>query len=182
MNTVKRILDLFGISDDERNLVIWNTGVDFSRQFSHGEEMLKDGVFWAHWKRIFESDDVAILKNPDVATQPYSIVKDSLSTDDVVKKVFCRNYFAAKNREQQQKRAVDRQPNPMNQWRKRLIAAVGGWLRMTGREDNLEVIKGVVCRAAGIEDFNAIPKSRLISLYNAFLQKQKDVKTVSSIN
>lgn len=65
--------------------------------------------------------------------------------------------------------------------RKRVIAAIGGWLRLTGQPENLDRIKGIACRAAQCEDFNKIPNERLRNLYYAFLNKQKDTKAVEGI-
>lgn len=178
-DTVKRILEMFGISEAERNLVMWNTGVDFSRKFSQGESMLKERLFWNVWKRLFTSDDLDILRNMKEASHPYHEVKDCLSTDAVVKRVFCQNYYAAKNGS---RRMVNRQPSTLNLWRKRLIAAVGGYLELSGHSNNLETVKGVACRAAGVADFNDIPLDRLRSLYNAFVQRQNDIKSVNTIN
>ena len=66
-----------------------------------------------------------------------------------------------------------------DRWRKRLMGAIGGWLRATGRRDNAAVIKAIACRAAGKEVFGQIPKDRLISLYNAFRQRTKDLEMLN---
>lgn len=75
--------------------------------------------------------------------------------------------------------ALDRLANPQlaeaDKWRKRLIAAIGGWLKAMSKENNLEMIKGIACRAAGVVSFNRIPTERLRSLYYAFQKKQKDL-------
>lgn len=65
--------------------------------------------------------------------------------------------------------------------RKRVIAAIGGWLRLAGQPEGLDRIKGIACRAAQCEDFNKIPNERLRNLYYAFLNKQKDTKAVEGI-
>lgn len=81
--------------------------------------------------------------------------------------------------------ALDRRLNPeldeMNLWRKRLMAAVGGWLKMLNKDANSAQIKAIACRAAACKSFNAIPKERVINLYHAFLNKQKDYKRVQLI-
>lgn len=59
--------------------------------------------------------------------------------------------------------------------RKRVIACIGGWLKLMGKEDRITIIKGVACRAAETESFNDIPLERLRSIYYAFLKKQKDL-------
>lgn len=68
-----------------------------------------------------------------------------------------------------------------DQWRKRLIASIGGWLKALNREGNIDIIKGIACRAAGVDSFNRIPIERLRSLYYAFSKKQKDLKFVDDI-
>lgn len=65
-----------------------------------------------------------------------------------------------------------------DRWRKRVMAAVADYLRAMGREATPELIKGTVCRAAQIEKFNYIPADRLKSIYNAFKNRTKDLKTV----
>jgi hypothetical protein len=69
----------------------------------------------------------------------------------------------------------------MDTWRKRTIAAIGGWLRLLSRESNPNLIKSIACRAAGYERFNDIPRERLINLYHAFVNKQNDFKSVHEI-
>lgn len=66
--------------------------------------------------------------------------------------------------------------------RKRVIAAIGGWLRMIGKGDEgINYIKGVVCQAAKVDNFNKIPLERLTTIYNMFLRKQKDAKSVNEV-
>lgn len=71
----------------------------------------------------------------------------------------------------------------MDKWRKRLIAAIGGWLQVMGREQNLTVIKAIACRAAGNENkqFNSISLEKLRSLYYAFRNKTKDMSNVEML-
>lgn len=66
----------------------------------------------------------------------------------------------------------------LDQLRKRLIAAVGGWLRVTGRAEGIDMIKAIACRAARRENFNEIPREQLNNLYYAFRRMQKDFKAV----
>jgi len=63
-------------------------------------------------------------------------------------------------------------------WRKRLMGAIGGWLRSMNRFDDAHIIKGIACRAAKREYFNDIPVEQLRSLYSAFKKKQTDLQTV----
>jgi hypothetical protein len=69
-----------------------------------------------------------------------------------------------------------------DRWRKRVMAAVGGWLRSSGREENATYIKGVACRAAGRDDFNGIPVAALRNLYYEFKNKQKAHEAVNRID
>lgn len=66
--------------------------------------------------------------------------------------------------------------------RKRVIAAIGGWLRMIGKGDEgINYIKGVACQAAKTDNFNKISLERLTAIYNMFLRKQKDAKSVNEV-
>ena len=65
--------------------------------------------------------------------------------------------------------------------RKRVIASIGGWLRLTGKQHTIDTIKSIACRASGYSDFNKIPTERLRNLYNTFLNKQKDMDAAERI-
>lgn len=65
--------------------------------------------------------------------------------------------------------------------RKRTIAAIGGWLRLTGKEESIEIIKGIACRATGYDNFNKIPTERLRNIYNTFLNKQRDHRAALAV-
>jgi hypothetical protein len=65
----------------------------------------------------------------------------------------------------------------IDKWRKRVIASIGGFLKMLKKEQNLNEIKAIACRALEYEKFNDIPKQRLINVYYAFVAKQKDMKS-----
>jgi len=67
-------------------------------------------------------------------------------------------------------------------YRKRLMASIGNMLRLLNKEkptrqENMQYIKNIACRAGGYKSFNAIPPKRLQSLYNAFNNTQKDLKS-----
>lgn len=62
----------------------------------------------------------------------------------------------------------------MNLKRKRLIGAIFGVFKLLNKKPTMEYVKGIACRAAKVEDINDIPPQRLQSLYNAFLNAQKD--------
>ena len=68
-----------------------------------------------------------------------------------------------------------------DQLRKRVIAAIGGWLRVSGREESLDLIKGIACRATGYDSFNKIPNERLRNIYCAFSKKTQDQKKINEI-
>lgn len=71
--------------------------------------------------------------------------------------------------------------NEMDKARKKLIAAIGGWMRALHIKDDMDKIKAIACRASGCERFNQISKERLNSLYFAFKNKQKDLNTVDAL-
>lgn len=68
-----------------------------------------------------------------------------------------------------------------DKWRKRVIAAIDAYLLELKQESNIALIKSVACRAAKYDDFNSIPVERLRSIYNAFVQRTKDMKTVDKL-
>jgi len=73
----------------------------------------------------------------------------------------------------------------MDVWRKRLMAAVGAYLRAFNYTENPAAIKAIACRAAGMPNadcFNHIPADRLRSLYNAFCQRNRDMEEVKQMD
>ena len=174
---IAAICERHNMSEEYRNTVLFNTGESFLEQFSKGKEMRKEKLFWNVFSRIFTAEDKGLLKHPEYGSIPYCELKQSMVLDREIKKVFCRMYHSFKGGDDK----VERTPSELNLWRKRIISAIGAWLTMTGKQGGLALIKSVACRAAKKEDFNAIPKGQLVSLYNAFLQKQNDLKTVKTI-
>lgn len=69
----------------------------------------------------------------------------------------------------------------LDKLRKRVMAAIGSYLRTVGKESNASVIKGIACRATGYADFNKIPRERLRNLVGAFNNKVKDTQSVEDI-
>lgn len=70
----------------------------------------------------------------------------------------------------------------LDRWRKRVMAAIGGWLRATGSEESVTYIKSVACRAAGgCDNFNCIPLAELRNIYYEFLNKRKVYERVNTI-
>lgn len=76
---------------------------------------------------------------------------------------------------------ADPKLNQLDENRKRLMASVGGWLRLMGVPSNASKIKAIACRAAQRADFNEIPLEQLRSLYAAFNKKQRDLKQVEQM-
>lgn len=78
--------------------------------------------------------------------------------------------------------AIDIKTNPklveLDKWRKRLMAAIGGWLRLMNVSGGVGKIIAIACRAASRDQFNDIPLEQLRSLYYAFNKKQKDLQSV----
>lgn len=60
-----------------------------------------------------------------------------------------------------------------DRWRKRVMAAVGGWLGAVAEKENPTKIKAIACRAARCEKFNEIPLSKLRGIYNEFSRQRK---------
>jgi hypothetical protein len=69
----------------------------------------------------------------------------------------------------------------LDAWRKRLMASIGGWLRMTGDPGGAARIISIACRAAKRDNFNDIPLEQLRSLYAAFCNKQRDSRAVDEV-
>lgn len=64
-------------------------------------------------------------------------------------------------------------------WRRRTMAAVTEYLRLMDRNPDAATVRGTVCRAAGTDDFYSIRTDRLRSLYNAFVKRNRDLRTVA---
>ena len=69
----------------------------------------------------------------------------------------------------------------LDKLRKRVIAAIGGWLRETRQQSNISIIKGIAMRASGYNDFNKIPRERLRNLIATFNNKVKDTRAVDAL-
>lgn len=65
--------------------------------------------------------------------------------------------------------------------RKQVMAAIGSYLNKTGQQSSSAIVKGIACRATGYSDFNKIPIERLRNIYNAFVNKQKDITAIDAI-
>lgn len=71
--------------------------------------------------------------------------------------------------------------NEPDKWRKRVIAAIGSWLRMTGRDESIDIIKGIACRAGDCANFNYIAVSKLRTIYYEFVRKAQVSAKIESI-
>ena len=69
-----------------------------------------------------------------------------------------------------------------DRWRKRVMASIGGWLRMLGQEQSAPRIRAIACRATSHANFNDIPLDRLRNIYYSFLNKQKDLTAIKRIS
>lgn len=62
----------------------------------------------------------------------------------------------------------------LDNWRKKVFAAIGSYLRYAGKTETPDYIKTIACRCTGYDRFNDIPVERLSNVYYAFKNKQKD--------
>ena len=82
---------------------------------------------------------------------------------------------------------LDKMSNPqlieLDLWRKRLLAAVGGYLKAADvvADNEIVLIKKVACIAAKKTEFNQIPLDRLKGLYNAFKNRESDILTINKL-
>lgn len=61
----------------------------------------------------------------------------------------------------------------LDQKRKGLIRSIFAWFEQLGKFPNMDYVKGVACRAAGVDDFNKISEASLTRLYAEFCRKQR---------
>jgi hypothetical protein len=79
------------------------------------------------------------------------------------------------------KQAGGKKRGEYDRLRKQCMAAIGSWLKMTGRESNATVIKAIACRATKHTEFNKIPLERLRNLVHLFNNKIKDRDAVDDV-
>lgn len=71
--------------------------------------------------------------------------------------------------------------------RKRVIAAIAGYFDKAGqyvgveRRERLQKIMGTACRAAGVDDFNAMTEAQMKRVYSEFVRKQKTAVKVEEV-
>lgn len=75
----------------------------------------------------------------------------------------------------------DPQMAALDKNRKRLIASIYSWREAMGCKSNINEVKGIACRAAGVAEFNHINNEKLRSLYSAFTKKTKDLDKVHNM-
>jgi len=69
-----------------------------------------------------------------------------------------------------------------DKWRKRVMASIFGYMKMTGRDVNSDYVKHIACRSAGnYGSFNQIPPGKLQTVYYAFQDKQKVLKRTGEL-
>jgi len=73
---------------------------------------------------------------------------------------------------------LNKDVDKLDKLRKRLIAAVGGYLTAMGKQSNLQIILGTIRRASEGRELNELKEAQLTSLYGAFNKAQKDMKKV----
>jgi hypothetical protein len=81
-------------------------------------------------------------------------------------------------------RMLEGKSNPdaeADKYRKRVIAAIGAWLRVTNQPENIAHITGIACRAASAENFNKIPPSKLRAIYHEFSNKARVAKEAKEV-
>ena len=72
-----------------------------------------------------------------------------------------------------------------NKWRKRVLAVIGAYLSLTGRDDKaragFDYIKAIACNAAKHERFNDIPVDKLRAIYASFGKYNKVLKATGEM-
>lgn len=68
-----------------------------------------------------------------------------------------------------------------NIWRRRVMAAIGAYLRRLNIFENAEIIKAIACRAANATNFNKIPLSKLRAIYNEFSKQNRTSEECKNI-
>ena len=71
--------------------------------------------------------------------------------------------------------------NKLDLQRKRVMAAIGKYLRNKGEFQNATIIKAIACRAAGCDTFNKISSTKLQAIYATFCQYNKVKSSTDTI-
>lgn len=68
-----------------------------------------------------------------------------------------------------------------DRWRKRVMAAIGGWLRLQGKPQGAVYIIGIAERSAGGTPFNAIRVSKLRAIYYEFVGMARTIEKTRQV-
>lgn len=186
----------FGVTPEERNAILFDCGGWFaSRLRMLGVSIVEDAVFWDEFTKLFCDDDLYILRDWESHQRDYAAMKEAVVTDPVFEHKLLERVGRAtalfdcvsRTAEDSPSRPAKPKPAPaksaeLDKWRKRLMAAVGGYLTLRGEAVTGDRIKAVACRAARKDGFNRIGVSQLRSLYNAFVKQQNDIRRVNQLN
>ena len=110
--------------------------------------------------KMSESDKEALLSSYGVESSKELTDRDLI---DIINKLTSKESYEA------------------DQWRKRVMASIGAWLRSQNREDNANYIKAIACQATGYSNFNKIPINRLVAVYYEFIRKYEVENSVRNI-
>jgi len=108
--------------------------------------------------------------------------KNGLKSED--KTAICMSYGVRSSKdldEMQLAKIINKLDSDGDVWRKRVMAAIGGWLNAVNIDQDAKTIKGIACRSAGYKYFNGIPVSRLRSIYYEFRNKSKTSQNAQAI-
>lgn len=184
MKTNEKIKEVYGVSEEDAARLFFEVGLAFAQRNYPDLRIEKKKRFWAVFAKVWEADDRAIQHSPDLFEVPYCELKNAMVDDLVAFGVFYEEYNraaaarAASATGDSSCFVADQKKNEADKWRKRVMAAVGGWLALSGKDSSAALIKGIACQAARCGDFNAIPVSQLRNLYNSFLRQQDELKNV----
>lgn len=114
-------------------------------------------------------------------------ILNSLGIDNTTKQILLAQYGVSSSTELevwQLKQLCNslQKDDPRDAARKRLLKILKDWAQLKGIREDIEYLKGIAERAASNMSFNRISLSRLNSLYNAFLQQSKDIRTAKQLS
>jgi len=109
----------------------------------------------------------------------YHILTKGMNDDE--KLALLSGYNVESSKDLNEKQLIDlinklegKQTDPEgDMWRKRVIAAIGAYLRRTNQTETIEYIKSIACRAAETDSFNKIANTKLRAIYSEFTKKEQ---------
>lgn len=119
----------------------------------------------------------------------HTILKSSGITDDE-KYAMLNSYGVDSSKDLNDKQLIDlitkllgqsKEYDESDQWRKRVIASIGAYLRILNKDESIDYIKSIACQASGSKNFNKIPLANLRSIYYEFKKKCEINGTVNRI-